>query len=262
MLNINASKCTKCGLCARHCPWSLFTGAEGQFPELRANYQTICSACGHCLAVCPTAAIEIAADGLAGERGEPLSVQPSYPEFAGLVKNRRSTRYFRPDELPQGEILEMLAVCQYSPSAKNLQPVKWLVVSGRDRVADLSAKCLDWLIDQRILPASARERLAGGYDVVNRGAPHLLIAYAADDNPDSFGDCVIALRTFELAAQARNWGTCWAGFFKIAAENNQRVLDVLSLPAGHSLQHALMFGLPRFRFHRVPPRNRIDVRFL
>jgi nitroreductase len=99
------------------------------------------------------------------------------------------------------------------------------------------------------------EQWEKGLDPILRNAPHLVIIHAPDDWIWSSADSVIALTQFELAAVARGIGTCWAGFLMRAANGHPPVREALGIPADHSVFGALMFGFPRYRYHRIPARQ-------
>ena len=55
LITVNEEKCIKCELCIKECPVDVLKMGE-KGPEDIAN--TTCIACGHCVAVCPNAAID------------------------------------------------------------------------------------------------------------------------------------------------------------------------------------------------------------
>jgi len=101
-----------------------------------------------------------------------------------------------------------------------------------------------------------------GSDQVLRDAPHLLVAHAPDGGFNPTVDCTIAPTTVELAAHALGVEACWAGFFMRAATSHQPLINALDLPPGHTVHAALMLGMPRFRYRRVPPRHEPRLRRL
>ena len=71
-----------------------------------------------------------------------------------------------------------------------------------------------------------------GYDIICRGAPGLVIAYAPKEYAAAHVDCTIALTFLDLAAPSFGLGTCWAGFFMMAASHWPPLQQSLSLPEG------------------------------
>jgi nitroreductase len=89
-------------------------------------------------------------------------------------------------------------------------------------------------------------------DIIFRGAPHLLIASAPRGIASPKEDCLIALTTFELFAQAHGVGALWLGYA-------ERAIDVLlpdlkkelGIPASHVFGYAMVFGKPAVHYART-----------
>ncbi len=126
------------------------------------------------------------------------------------------------------------------------------------KAADLVA---DWFREVGVYP----ELVAAwddGEDRILRGAPHLVVTHASKRGFRPAADCVIALSTLEPAAQGIGLGACRAGYFMAAADAHDPVKELLGLPEGHQVYGALMLGLPRYRYRRVPPRKAARVTWL
>lgn len=62
-----------------------------------------------------------------------------FDEFLGLVKNRRSIRRFKPDQVADADIEKILEAARWAMSGANAQPWEFIVVKDRkiiDRIAD------------------------------------------------------------------------------------------------------------------------------
>lgn len=94
-----------------------------------------------------------------------------------------------------------------------------------------------------------------GYDGVTRGAPALVMAHA----PKAYGlgavDCTSALAYFDLAAPTLGLGACWAGFVMIGLLQWPPLREALQVPADNVVHGVLMAGYPKYRYHRLVPRN-------
>jgi nitroreductase len=98
-----------------------------------------------------------------------------------------------------------------------------------------------------------------GRDLVFRGAPHVIIAHAPEEERTAPYGCVIAQTYVELGASALGLGACWAGYFNIASLNYPPLQEALQLPDGHQNFGALMIGYPKYAYHRIPLRNKPRV---
>jgi len=98
-----------------------------------------------------------------------------------------------------------------------------------------------------------------GVDTVCRDAPHVVITYGHKMNPMAPAACTIAMTTLELAAPSLGLGSCWAGYFQIAAMHYPPMKEALGLPENHVCHCAMMLGYPKYRYHRMPPRNEVNI---
>lgn len=256
LISIDRKKCKKDGICAAECPFSLIalTGDEG-FPEIRPAAARLCIQCGHCVAVCPHDALSLAAMNPDDFQAIGNGALPTLKKTGQLLTTRRSIRTYQRQTVPRAHIEQLLDLCRWAPSAKNEQPVHWLVVENPEAVHHLAGLVVDWLRTGTTYPGivSAWDQ---GKDMVLRGAPHLLVAHAHGDSLKPEIDCTIALTYFDLAAASCGIGTCWAGILmSAAAAGHQPLLDALALPEGYHLYGAMIFGYPRFPYFKIPPRK-------
>ena len=54
-------------------------------------------------------------------------------DFLKLIKERKSIRGFKPDPIPKKKIEEILRLTIHAPSAINLQPWEFVVVTGEEK---------------------------------------------------------------------------------------------------------------------------------
>ena len=96
LITIDKKACRRDGICREVCPYALFEADPEGYPVLRPGSAERCIACGHCVAICPHAALDHAAVPLAA--AIPIDPALTIPASAGLqfLKGRRSVREFRP----------------------------------------------------------------------------------------------------------------------------------------------------------------------
>ena len=127
---IDTALCSRCGLCAEDCMRHLIdpaTLAIGDIP---------CAACGHCVAICPTAAISL-------EGGDSALTTISAPNsYENLVLMRRSVRHYQAAELSREHIKRMLELARFAPTGTNTEAVTVTVLATRNRVAAAAAIAL------------------------------------------------------------------------------------------------------------------------
>lgn len=266
---IDEKKCKKDGICVAECPVGILEMKDPEAPPKPIRFaDKICIRCGHCVAVCPHGAFSLAT--MKTEDCPPVDrkLLPTAEQFAHLARARRSIRVYKDKPVDDSELVALIDVARFAPTAKNTQQVGWLVVNGKDKMHRLAAMSVDWM-RQMIEEKSPLVKVYGmsgvvrawenGNDAVLRGAPALIVAHAPEDYGGSLIDSTIALTTLELAAAASGLGCCWAGFFMIAAANWQPIKDMLALPEGRQPFGALMAGYPKFRYWRLPERNKAEI---
>ena len=125
--------------------------------------------------------------------------------FLNLITNRESIRSYYPDkQIPQKVLLQILEAGRLAPSAANLQPWKFVVVSSPEKLAEVRAAYpRAWFAD----------------------APHILVVTGNKDKAwkraDGYNsietDMTIAMDHLILAAESQGLGTCWVANFDYAA---------------------------------------------
>jgi nitroreductase/NAD-dependent dihydropyrimidine dehydrogenase PreA subunit len=259
LIAIDRSRCKKDGICMAECPFNLIVAnPEDGFPEMRPAGSRLCILCGHCLAVCPQEALSFSGQGTEPCQALGHGSLPSLKKTGELLKGRRSIRNYLEDPVPRELLQQLLDICRWAPSAKNRQPVHWLVVENPAEVRRLAGLAVDWLREAGNYPGivAAWEQ---GQDMVLRGAPHLVIAHSPDHGLKPETDCTIAMTFFDLAAASAGLGACWAGIFMAAAQTHPPLQEALALPEGHLAYGAMMLGYPKFPYLRIPPRRKLKV---
>ena len=234
------------------------------------DFNTFCLRCGHCVAVCPHGAFNLA--WLKPEDCLPVNRELSLSEEQAeqFLRARRSIRTFKEKRLQRGTLEKLLEIGGYAASAKNEQPWHWVVVENPEEVQRLAGMVVDWMqvmIKQDRVNATRRgfprilAAWAMGKDRVCRGAPHVIVAHADKLWPFGPEDCAGALTFLDLYAQSIGLGTCWGGYFYTAANNHPPLFAELGIPENHRVCGAMMVGYPVYTYHRCPPRNQPRVRW-
>lgn len=258
-ISIDANKCKQDGICAMACPMGLISQQKGKIPEAIPNAEAMCVKCGHCISSCPFDALTIA-----GVQPQELpmiqkDVNVESNALDHLIKKNRSIRAYKTTPVPHELIVKLLDTMRWAPTAANIQPVNWLVIEKAEEVKKLSGLIADGARALKFNPAMV-QAWEQGFDVFLRSAPHVLIAHAdAKKNFMPTTDCAIALSYFDLLAASYGIGTCWAGVLMIVAKQYSPLAKALQLPEGHEVFGAMMFGYPKFPYHRIPKRNPAKV---
>ena len=232
-----------------------------------------CWFCGHCVAVCPTDAIEHSQFVLDDCPPIESAVLPSLENMVEAFRERRSTRIYKSKPVSRETIQSLIEIAEYVPSADNAQPVDWLVFDDSDLIEKLSQQTVtvfEEKLDQGRKDMSAIvediqdfERIiqqkAQGLDPIFFKAPVLLMAHVPVE--DSFGrdDATYAAYNLILAAQRMGLGSCFIGYFIYALENNDQLRKHLGLSHNRRVEVALVIGYPKYKFRRTIPRRSMEI---
>jgi len=161
-------------------------------------------------------------------------------EFYDLIRSRESVRNYDPDRPVSKEILErILDAGRLAPSACNIQPYKFLVISSSEKLKQVRA-CYnrDWFEE----------------------APHILIVIGLQNqawnrNYDGYNsiesDVAIALTHIILAAENEGIGTCW-----IAAYNPVILKEALNINKTQLIFGITPLGYPKPGFIKTLNKKR------
>ncbi len=268
-INVDQEKCNQDGICVDECPALIIRmDPKENYPRPTPDFEDVCLKCGHCVTVCPTGALSL--DWLSPEDCRPinprLAVTPEQAEQ--FLCGRRSIRAFKDKTVPQTTLETLLEVACSAPSAKNQQPWYWVVVQDPAEVRRLAGMVIDWMrtvirIDPKEAEARGLVRVVGAWDQgcerICRGAPHVIVAHADKDWGFGAEDCALALGLLDLYATSIGLGACWGGYFYKAINAHPPLFEALGLPSGHLAFGAIMVGYPKYRYQRIPIRNRPRV---
>ncbi len=269
LLTVDPDKCNKDGICADVCPIKIIHFKEGDgVPRPVPGAQNLCIRCGHCVAVCPTGAMSH--EAMPPEQCMPINKEwlTDPDQTAHFLRSRRSVRVYQKKTVDREALGKLIEMASFAPSGHNTQPVKWHVIYDRDELKRLISMVADWM---RYMIKEHPE-MAGlmhmdmvvaaweaGVDIICRDAPHLIIAHGNSADRTAQTACTIALTYLDLAAPSLGLGTCWGGFFQAAAALWPPLQKAMALPDGHTSFGAMMVGYPRYRYQRMPLRNKPQV---
>lgn len=266
---IDYEKCNQDGLCVLECPAKIIE-MEKKGPVTVDGAEDFCIRCGHCVAVCPEAALQL--ETLTPEAclsiDDTLHLSPAHVEH--FLRSRRSIRTYRQKTVPKDLLEKALALASVAPTGSNRQQVKWLVIHEKSDVQAIAAHVINWM--QYTLTNSpemavmlSMDKLISawdeGIDRICRDAPHLIFAFASKDVVSAPADCHTAIAYLELALPSFGCGSCWAGYVNFAVNQWPPLAEFLGFPENHQVHATVMVGHPKFQYKRIPGRNQPDITY-
>jgi nitroreductase/NAD-dependent dihydropyrimidine dehydrogenase PreA subunit len=269
LITVDQEKCNHDAICVAECPARIIRmDAKEDYPSPTPDFKDICLKCGHCVTVCPTGALSL--DWLSPEDCLPikheLAVTPEQAEQ--FLRGRRSIRAFKDKMVPRTILEKLLEIACSAPSAKNQQPWHWIVVQEPAEVRRLAGMVIDWMrtvirsnpvVAETMGFTRAVACWDEGYERICRGAPHIIVAHAHKNWGFGPEDCTLALSLLDLYATSLGLGACWGGYFYKAVNAYPPLFEALGLPSDHLAFGAMMVGYPKFKYQRIPIRNRPRV---
>ncbi len=270
LFTIDESKCKKDGLCAAVCPIGVIINFDDKekVPVYNENTESLCMNCGHCVAVCRFKAFThktLSPDDCLPIKKE-LDISPEQTEQ--FLRSRRSIRNYKDKEVDKNLIEKIITIASQAPSGHNTQPVHWQVIYGKQKIKELTGMVIEWMeIMIKEKPDLAKmlqfETLVGvwnmGMDVVSRDAPVLIFANGEAKNAFADFACKIAMTYLDLAIPSFGLGSCWNGFFQMAASTYKPLQEALGFPENFTNYGILMAGYPKYKYFSMPARNEARI---
>lgn len=196
---------------------------------------------------------------------------------AQAIQRRRSIRSFRPDPIPQEMVLQMLEAARLAPSASNMQPWRFVVVTDAAEKKRLRQICLDQAFIEQApvvfvactdLSAYSREAsrrryqefIDAGVELAGRFADSRFRRFI-DSMPEpdplavvapATANTYIAIEHLVLMATALGLGSCWVG----AIMDQGAIKALMGLPENVIVVALVAVGYPR---SVPPPRPRLSL---
>lgn len=268
-IQVDLTKCNKCGICAKVCPTGVI-GMDEHVPKVIGQF---CIACGHCVAICQSAALDNVKAPLANQI--PLEKVPVLDENTAAIflRSRRSIREFKKLPVSREKIRQLLDIARFAPTSGNSQGVSYHVIDNRDTLHSITPVVIDWLEEALKAPpyvgspyeaafaAHAANYRQNGQDVVLRDAPCLVIPIVDKKFlPVGQDNTYFSLAYAELYATSMGLGTCITGFFNACATSGYKpLLDILRLPENMYVTGGLMVGYPKYTYQRLVDRNPLQI---
>ncbi|HMK48158.1 MAG TPA: nitroreductase family protein [Methanocella sp.] len=275
-ISIDEKLCVKCGTCVLACPYRLLAQVNKELPP-SAQDSGACADCGHCVAVCPAGAVSHR-DFPAG-RVSPIdrSLLPTAEQVLNLLRARRTIRAFKDQPVEKELLTRVVDAANRGPTPHNFHRVEYLVVRDRAIIEKLSGVLAEiygrmiYLLKNPAalsgLPEPVRGRIEAARpmldmgeqilgrikardDLLQRGAPSLLVLHAPKDRGEFWSpiiDATIAIQNASLACYSLELDSCELGYAEIVAQNPQ-LQDLLGIPADHKVYGILAIGYPKYKF--------------
>ena len=147
-----------------------------------------------------------------------------------LIKSRRSIRQFKQKEIPQDILINCVDAARIAPSAANLQPLEYILVTDKEQV-DYLFPLLRWAayINPKGDPKPGQHPTA--YLIVLLNENH--------GEKWKFHDVGAAVENFMLAALSYGLGSCW-----LASVDRDLIRSFYRIPEEYTIDSVIALGYP------------------
>lgn len=262
-ISIDQTKCIGCGLCVKDCGVNELFLENGKAHSLDIG----CIECGHCYSICPQGAVSMLHYDCSQEEPVGSFAQFDEDEMLRALKSRRTTRQFKDKPISDEQIYKIIEAGRYSPTATNLQNVRFTVLKGEsmvefERVSVAKIRSVIGLA--KPFSASARTTQIPN-DFFFHHAPVAILITAKKATMDRFGADVnggLATAHMETQAESMGLGVLISGFTIISLRLSRKARRIVGLQRDERPVACLVLGYPVLKYRRIPPRKPANIKML
>lgn len=182
-------------------------------------------------------------------------------EVVEAIKNRRSIRSYKPEQIDQAQLDTIIDCGISAPSALNKQ--SWEIRVIQD--ADLLKRINDSFVEKakgKELKGSAARAQEPGFSVFH-GTPTLIIVAKDKSNPYSAVDCGLLAQNILLSAESMNIGTCTIGNMAsiLNDPDAKEFLKEINMPDTHEVAFGIAIGYKN-ESPEAKPRDASKVQYI
>lgn len=284
-LQIDATRCVRCGKCAWVCPSEILRQEE-KGGEIRVQHSEECIACGHCVAVCAKDAIQHSAFPDGTTHPIDYAQLPTADQLFALMQARRSNRALTSRSVPHEALERIVEAATLAPTATNARLLSFTVVTDPEQlraVAGFTIQVFDKLANLLLNPvvkclvkpfqpelyekyapmfASLKEAYAKGEDPILRKATALLIIHSPKSNRFGAEEANLAYQNASLMAESMGVSQIYMGFVLTAIRQAKKGAFSRLLGIEGEVFALMGLGMPAFRYPRSVDHREQPVRFL
>lgn len=260
MIKIQKDLCIGCGKCVKDCVAHNIILKDG-----KAEVKRECFLCGHCVAVCPKAAVSTSEYDMAEVEEyekDGFSINPE--TLLHAIKFRRSIRDYKEQKIEPEKIEKLIQAGRFTATAKNNQGCHFILVQQElDYLKELVWDYIDEAtnvpvreLPQELLPffSFKRQRKANpADDFLFRNAPAVLYITSDWDL-----DAGLAAQNIELMAVSEGLGALYDGYLQRISDKNEKLKSWLGIE-GETIKACMLLGYPNITYSRTAPRREANV---
>jgi nitroreductase/NAD-dependent dihydropyrimidine dehydrogenase PreA subunit len=270
MMKVDLEKCIGCGQCVKDC-----FPRDIDIVDNKAKIKNItCIKCGHCIAVCPKNALstdEYKMEDVLEYNKDDFSIDAD--TLLNFIKFRRTVRQFKNKEVEEEKISKIIEAGRFTQTGSNAQDVSYTVVRnelktlktliletlknlGENMLANLTAETIKFkrYAEMWLKMYADYQKEPEKNDRIFFDAPAIIVVTS-----NSQVNGALASSNMELMTNALGLGTFFSGFFVMAAQSNQKILDLIGINDAKQIVTCMVIGYPNVKFLRTVPRKEANI---
>jgi ferredoxin len=294
MVRVEADKCTGCAICGDVCPRHIpvtMRSDDVKTTSISPERRDLCLECGHCVAVCPSEAIQL--DGM-----DPYQFKPVRPINVGaedllvLMEQRRSVRRYKEKPVPREMLDQIVGACRRAPTGTGSASTGVLVIDKQDSLDTLSEMLHELYqdLDKNLKNPVARFMIKrkvgfrlfrtlqdfvmpgmrwylkwkqeGMGDEILRDCRALILFHSPILEPMGEANCTISAFHGIFMAEVLGVGTCFNDLVPPACNRSKKIREFLNLGEDREFYSSLTLGLPKYKFRKAVPKQLAEFRYL
>ena len=171
------------------------------------------------------------------------------------IRNRRSTRKYKEEQITDEELQILLDAAIQAPSAVNSQPWYFTVIQDKEFIDMMNDKTKEEMVKDE---NSYVSNVGKSNTHIFYNAPTLIVVSGKKDVNSSLVDCSAAIENMLIAAESINIGTVWIGFVRNFFKIKENVKK-LQLPQGYEPFYSVAIGYKKDESEKGPSKRNKDV---
>ena len=183
-------------------------------------------------------------------------------ETLAVIKNRRSIRKYKAEQISDEELQSIMEAAIHAPSAINQQKWHFTVIQDKAALAKIVSIAKVNMMNSGIEFLTNRAS-SPDFDLFHK-APTVVMITADEKTRFTEVDCGAAVENIALAARALNIGSCPIGLaeFAFASEEADEIKRELGVPEGYKHVISITLGYQEGDSPPAPPRNKDVINYI
>lgn len=177
------------------------------------------------------------------------------------IMNRRSIRSYKPEQVKDDELEQILECGIYAPSGLNKQSWEVRVIQDPDLIAEINNGFVKYAAGLQMQGSASRSQQPG-FSVFH-GAPTVILV-ASDGSQYSHVDCGLLGENILLSAEAMDLGTCVVGGvteYLDTPEAKENIVPKFKLSEGYKPLYCIVMGYKN-ETPKAPSRDKSKVQYI